>query len=217
MTLESSHIGSDGRLPVISPGNCSGSLDRVQETAPWISLSRCEQVPFQAAAWLDGLDPAHLPDGRFEAVPGDAGLGIQALLAAAKTPPSGWQSWLADDCAALAESFARRMGAERVCVRLERIDDNACCRIHADVATARMVCAYRGPSTCVVPSGHVSAAAESPDTYDGPFLRPDRFEAVILPGSLSASPVLHRSPQIEGTGLVRLLLVVSPVGTGAPI
>lgn len=185
----------------------------LHDNTPWMSLPRHEQVPFQAAAWLDELDPLHLPDGRFEAAPGDVGLGITTLLAAAKTPPSGWQGWLADDCATLAGGFARHMGIDRVGVRLDRIADNACCRIHADVATARMVCAYRGPSTCVVPASHVTAAGERPDDYAGPFLRPDRFEAAILPGSLSASPVLHRSPRIEGTGLVRLLLVVSPVGT----
>lgn len=186
-----------------------------QERVPWASLARHEPVPQHAAAWLDQLDPEHLPNGRFEVMlgnagPSDVGLGITALLAAAKTPASGWQSWLADDCASLAGDFARRMGIERVCVRLERIVDNACCRIHADVATARMVCSYRGPSTCVVPPGHVSAAAQRPDDYDGPFLMPDRFEAAILPGSLSASPTLHRSPRIEGTGCVRLLMVVSP-------
>ncbi len=185
---------------------------RLHDT-PWISLPRHEQVPFQAAAWLDALEPEHLPDGRFECGSGDVAIGITALLATAKTPPSGWQSWLADDCAALADGFARQMGVERVCVRLDRIADNACRRIHADVATARMVCSYRGPSTCIVPGSHVSTAAESPDDYSGPFLTPDRFEAAILPGTLSAAPTLHRSPRIEGSGQVRLLLVVSPAGT----
>lgn len=180
--------------------------------APWISLPRRAQVPPQAVRWLDELDPMHLPDGRFEARPDDVALGVTALLAVAKTPPSGWQSWLANDCAALADGFARQMGAERVCVRLDRISDDACCRIHADVATARMVCTYRGPTTCVVPDHRITVAAESPDTYDGPFLTPDRFEAAILPGTLSASPVLHRSPRIEGTCQVRLLLVVSSAG-----
>ncbi|MEQ8747818.1 DUF1826 domain-containing protein [Pyruvatibacter sp.] len=183
---------------------------RLYET-PWISLPRSARVPSLAAAWLDTLDPMHLPDGRFDAAPGDIELGITALLAVAKTPPSGWQSWFAKDCAAMADGFAYQMGALRLCVRLDRIDDNGCCRIHADVATARMVCTYRGPSTCVVPIGHVSTATENPDTYDGPFVTPDRFEAAVLPGTLSASPALHRSPRIEGTGLVRLLLVVSPL------
>ncbi|MGD1935280.1 MAG: DUF1826 domain-containing protein [Candidatus Phaeomarinobacter sp.] len=181
------------------------------ETVPWVSLARHEPVPAPAAAWLDELEPAHLPDGRFEAGPGDVGLGITALLATAKTPPSGWQSWLVDDCAMLADDFARQMGAERVGVRLDRITDNACRRIHADVATARMVCSYRGPSTCVVPASHATAAGGSPDDYAGPFVRPDRFEAAVLPGTLSAAPTLHRSPRIEGTGCVRLLMVVSPV------
>jgi hypothetical protein len=176
---------------------------------PWISLPRPAPVPSQAAAWLDDLDPKHIPDGRFDASPGDVALGVTALLAAAKTPPSGWQSWLADDCASLADDFARQVGAERVNVRLDRIDDNACCRIHADVAAARMVCTYRGPSTCVVPACHAKDAAEHPDTYAGPFLAPERFEAAILPGSLSTSPVLHRSPRIEGKGHARLLLVVA--------
>ncbi len=179
---------------------------------PWISLPRPAPVPSEAAAWLDNLDPKHIPDGRFDASPGDVALGVTALLAAAKTPPSGWQSWLAQDCASLADGFARQMGAERVSVRLDRIDDDACCRIHADVATARMVCTYRGATTCVVPNGQVRAASKNPDTYNGPFVTPDRFEAAILPGTLSASPVLHRSPRIEGTGQVRLLLVVSSAG-----
>jgi len=180
---------------------------------PWISLPRPAPVPSEAAAWLDDLDPKHIPDGRFDAAPGDVALGVTALLAAAKTPPSGWQSWLAEDCASLADGFARQVGAERVSVRLDRIDDNACRRIHADVAVSRMVCTYRGPSTCVVPTSAAGAAAQNPDTYDGPFVMPERFEAAILPGTLSASPVLHRSPRIEGPRQVRLLLVVSPAGT----
>lgn len=179
---------------------------------PWISLPRRSQVPHQVGAWLDGLAPMQLPNGKFEAQPDDVALGVTALLAAAKTPPSGWQSWLANDCASLADGFARQMGTERVSVRLDRISDDACCRIHADVATARMVCTYRGATTCVVPTGQVRAASKNPDTYNGPFVTPDRFEAAILPGTLSASPVLHRSPRIEGTGQVRLLLVVSSAG-----
>jgi len=186
------------------------SSAQVTDRLAWVSVPRVSQVPASAAVWLDGLDPSHLPDGRFDAAPKDVETGVMGLLEAAETPNADWRAWFARDCAALAAAFARQMGARILNVRLDRITDNACRRVHADVVSARMLCTYRGPSTLVVPSCHADDAAQDPDGYAGPFLAPQRFEAAILPGRLTAKPTFHRSPQIEGTGLVRLLLVVSP-------
>lgn len=54
---------------------------------------------------------------------------------------------LASDIARFATQFAQAMDTDRVAIRLEIVETDACRRFHADDVTARLICAYVGPGT----------------------------------------------------------------------
>ena len=114
---------------------------------------------------------------------------------------------LVDDVAALADVFAAIMGVQYLRLRLDVVNDNACCKFHIDAVTARLVCTYRGTGTQY---GISTDGQEPKRVFTVPAGCP-----IILRGTLWPDPpqsgLLHRSPPIEGTGETRLLLVLDPV------
>lgn len=105
------------------------------------------------------------------------------------------------DIVMLARRHAMVSGVDRLALRLEVIETDACRRFHADSVTLRTLCTYIGPGTqwhCVdepdavrqVPTGAVAV-----------------FKGRTL---LDPPPVLHRSPPIIVSGERRLLLVIDP-------
>ena len=73
--------------------------------------------------------------------------------------------------------------------------------------TARLICTYRGRSTQY---GNSIMRSESEEIHSVPIGSP-----IIMRGTLWRSGVtpnlLHRSPQIEGTGESRLVLILDPI------
>ena len=157
--------------------------------------------------WIDALPVEALPSARVILRPEAVRDAMTALCDAAGLPPGLQRDRLTDDVAALARVFAGLMGALFLRLRFDRVTGNACRRFHVDAVTARLVCTYRGPGTQY---GTGRDGAEPDPVFSVPTGAP-----VLLRGTLwrdgGAPGLLHRSPPIEGTGLVRLVLVLDPI------
>jgi hypothetical protein len=114
---------------------------------------------------------------------------------------------LACDMTALLDRCAALTGQDRLALRLEVVETDACRRFHADHVTLRLLCTYIGPGT----QWHRLAT-------------PDAIEQVatgavaLFKGRQMLDPptVLHRSPPIAATGERRLLLVIDPARAPTP-
>lgn len=110
---------------------------------------------------------------------------------------------LRDDILALARRFAAFMQVDAVRLRLEAVTTNACRRIHADNADLRLITTYHGRGTDYLP--------DDAELVEANLLRMPTGAIGLFKGRLFAdghAPCLHRSPPIEGSGEVRLVLVI---------
>jgi hypothetical protein len=108
---------------------------------------------------------------------------------------------LASDVTLLATRFAEVMAVNAVRVRVERVDSNACKKVHADYTDVRLITTYAGPGTDVAPHGDVDCCLERLPTgwvglFKGRTYAPDH------------PPCFHRSPPVGDTGEKRLMLVI---------
>eukprot|EP00581_Thalassiosira_minuscula_P015161 CAMPEP_0183713276 /NCGR_PEP_ID=MMETSP0737-20130205/8165_1 /TAXON_ID=385413 /ORGANISM="Thalassiosira miniscula, Strain CCMP1093" /LENGTH=281 /DNA_ID=CAMNT_0025942037 /DNA_START=146 /DNA_END=994 /DNA_ORIENTATION=+ len=102
-----------------------------------------------------------------------------------------------------------------VYVKLQVIGDNACKFWHQDCVPLRMVTTYRGPSTEWVPPVFSketlkqrqsdSKHAQSLSQYDVALFKGCGYEDS---GRRDHPGIVHRSPQTEGTGIHRLVLIL---------
>jgi hypothetical protein len=158
-------------------------------------------------AWIDMLEPACLPAARIVVPPTVARDAVSHLFCRAGMPAVEHREVLADDIAALADAFAKLMKTPYLRLRLDVVNDNACCKFHIDSVTARMVCTYRGTGT----QYGISTDGEQPQrVFTVPTGAPVILRGTLWP-DLPQSGLLHRSPPIEGTGETRLVLVLDPV------
>lgn len=111
---------------------------------------------------------------------------------------------LAGDVGLLLRRHAALTGEDRLRLRLEVIETDACRRFHADYVTLRLLCTYLGPGTQWCRSAAVEAICEVPTGAAGVF----KGRLLIDP-----PPVLHRSPPIVATGARRLVLAIDPIQT----
>ncbi|MEQ3745245.1 MAG: DUF1826 domain-containing protein [Henriciella sp.] len=162
-------------------------------------------LPPAVENWLDGIAPRNLPDGRYIVKPSNVAASIETLFAAQRLATTLALTWLSKDAEQLSHCVCRIARTQRVRLRLERVDDNACSKLHMDDVVARMICTYRGPSTQLGFETSVSDEIQMVPTGMPVLLKGKRW-----PGH--ATPALrHRSPQIEGTGITRLVLVLEGV------
>lgn len=172
-------------------------------------------VPPGIDAQLDELPAELLPNFRLEG-PLERVTGWLRLLAATPGLPASL-GWVIDDCARQAVRFVDASGSTEIAIKLERITDDACRRLHFDYVAHRLVCTYRGPGTEWLPPHHQAALGDERDAVPQAWLVPvPRFAAALFAGRLSpgARPILHRSPPIAGTGQVRLVLTINEPFSG---
>ena len=187
----------------LSPGPTAQRLSRLALQSGPISVIPRTLEPGVLKA-LDALPSACLPHIRARSI--DA-----ALRSFGFAPP--WLSeWLSDDVVFLARLFKNLVGAERVLVRLEAIQDNACQRFHTDNVRFRLVTTYRGPGTEWLSSADASILQEDHVSLVGKILRLDRSQVAVMRGARGATAdrpgLLHRSPRIAGSGTTRLFLAI---------
>lgn len=156
--------------------------------------------------WIDALGLDNLPRARAVLRPAAVADAVHNMCDLAGMPDRPERAWLVEDVAALARRFSHTLRAPCVRLRFDAVTTNACRRFHRDAVTARLVCTYKGTGTQF---GVSVNGAEPATIFTVPTCAP-----VVLTGSLwptQPSPVLlHRSPPIEGTGEVRMVLVLDP-------
>jgi hypothetical protein len=171
--------------------------------------------PVGMAAALDALPFDNLPHFRIE---GPVKLVANRLIQLSGTPGLiAPLAWVMVDVAAQAQRFADITGTMHIGLKLERITDNACRKLHHDYVAHRLVCTYRGPGTEWLPHQHEQALGDERETVPPEWLEPvPRFAAALFAGRVlpGARPVLHRSPPIAGTGEVRLVLTINEPFSG---
>ncbi|MEM9001807.1 MAG: DUF1826 domain-containing protein [Bacteroidota bacterium] len=102
-------------------------------------------------------------------------------------------------------------------VVLARVGTTMCPRFHADNNQLRMLCTYYGPGTLWLPEHAVDRKAYQNGKGNQNILLDESFvqqvdtgDVVILKGALypDATPILHRSPNIQKNSGERLLLTI---------
>ncbi|MEM8579532.1 MAG: DUF1826 domain-containing protein, partial [Pseudomonadota bacterium] len=164
-------------------------------------------VPEDVTRWLAALPQDRLPRGRVVIRPAAAAAAVTEMCAA--VGESGGAAFAAD-VADLADAFADVMQAAWVRLRLDVVTTNACRRFHVDALRARLVCTYLGTGTQY---GLAAPRNEPAQVHTVATGTPILLRGTQWPAHRAPS-LLHRSPPIEGTGEVRLVLVLDPM-TGA--
>ena len=165
------------------------------------------QTPPDVQSWLDGIDGEALPRARVVLPRHAVGEVVQQLFDMANLTDGAERAWLQQDIIGLADILSDLMNARYLWLRLDVVTTNGCRKFHIDVATARLVCTYRGTGT------------QYGDSSDGDDPRRvftvQTGAPILLRGTLRPteppSSLLHRSPPIEGTGETRFVLVLDPV------
>lgn len=145
------------------------------------------------------LDLTQIDDLRTDVLPGEA---LDDRLDAAGYPTAAIAP-IATDIAALVRHHAALTGINRVALRLEVVETDACHRFHADYVTLRTLCTYIGPGT------QWRRPAQSDAILQIATGMPAVFKGRLL---LDPPTVLHRSPPISASGAARLILVLDPTG-----
>lgn len=176
------------------------AMERASDAAIWT-----RPLPLSVEDWLNDIPAKNLPDGRYILRPSEAAACVETLFAARGLVATPALTWLSKDAERLAHSVCDVAGTEKVRLRLETVDDNACSRLHIDNVVARMICTYRGPGTQL---GLDTSAPDDIQTV--PTGMPVLLKGKLWPGEC-APELRHRSPPIEGTGITRLVLVLEGV------
>ncbi len=168
--------------------------------------------------WLDRLDVATLPHLRVLVQPGDLRPALEPLLDTCGMTAGDMRDLLVDDIGWLVSAFAIITGSERVDVRLERVDHDACWKFHRDTVEARLVTTYRGPTTEWVQMAQAGQAIAEQKAYQGPLERLGVHDVALFKGNCAGpnSGIVHRSPPIAGTGLSRLFLCLNKQSEVSP-
>ncbi len=176
------------------------------------SLPRCFQD------WLAQLEDSLLPHIRVLVRPEDTIKALESLLNDSGMPEDALRSLLLCDVRRLVTAFARITGTDRVDVRLERVNDDACWKFHRDCVEARLLATYRGPTTEWVLPEQAEAALRAQTDYKGPIEQLGDNDVAIFKGSCAepGNGIVHRSPPIAGTGQTRLLLCLNKRSTVSP-
>ena len=160
------------------------------------------QTPPDVQSWLDGIDGEALPRARVVLPRHAVGEVVQQLFDMENLTDGAERAWLQQDIIGLADILSDLMNARYLRLRLDVVTTNACRKFHIDVATARLVCTYRGTGT----QYGVSSDGDDPRRV----FTVQTGAPILLRGTLRPteppSSLLHRSPPIEGTGETRFVL-----------
>ncbi len=186
----------------VAAGERPEILSRIREPGVAAAIWRRAEDP-AFAEWVEAIPPGRLPRLRTETPPEAAAAALGAALAAAETPEGEHAARMVAECAALARRFAEIMGAKRLRLRLDVVEDDGCRRFHLDNVPARLLMTLRGRGT---EYGALPEAGDPDPVFRLPALAAAIFRGARWPGP-EATGLVHRSPPIRA-GETRLLLVV---------
>lgn len=182
---------------VVTSGPARASLDTIARPDAALAIwSRSLPDALRAALAsleLDKVDDVSLDLAIDEAIGG-------ALVDAGYADPVA--TLLAEDIELLARRHAALTGEDRLRLRLEVIETDACRRFHADFVTLRLLCSYVGPGTQWCRADAIDAVCDVPTGAVGVF----KGRSLLDPPTL-----LHHSPPISATGERRLVLAIDPL------
>jgi hypothetical protein len=162
---------------------------------------------------LDALPAERLPRLRFKGSPEDVRAPLLAAIVEVGFGPSWLASWFAEDVSRQAALFVEIAGVETVSLRLDVLADDACRKFHVDEVRLRLLTTYRGPGTEWLSPRMLALLKPNEPLPAESVNRLAPGDLAILRGGKSAKPdepgLLHRSPPIAGTGVVRLLLAIN--------
>jgi hypothetical protein len=195
-------------------------------------LDRVWRAPCHAAVWRRMPDPAIAAAAR--ALTQDAALDLHAAgdgagvatgfaVALARRVPHADLAPLLGDIAGLVDRFRRLLRLDVALAQIETVARDGCRYFHADRVHGRLLCTYAGPGTVIAPEEIVDRRALGSGSNErilrgdpARLIRLDAGDVGLLMGDLapgeSGRGVVHRSPAIAGTGIVRLVLRVDLPG-----
>jgi hypothetical protein len=201
--------------PVAADHWHAGGQPEALETiaAPMVNLAVWQRrMPSGALAEAIKLVVGHQGAVLIEDRPAQIETALAAAIRAACWPDL---PCLCADAADLGQRFAAIMGPEALSLRLEIIDGDACRKFHADYVTARLITTYVGPGSEWLSNEDAAGLASGVPSGQLAVRRVRSGDVALFKGRRwSDSPIIHRSPPIEGTGQRRLVLVINPAEPG---
>lgn len=146
------------------------------------------------------------------------------LTQATEGLPAPARDWLTRDIRGLLARLAKLAGARRLRVFFGAIRTNQCSKFHTDFVRYRLITTYVGPGTELVPDHAVDRAAlehpaDCPCDANTAIVRDAAAVRHAVPGEVllmrgeipDGRGAVHRSPSIQGTGRVRVVLIANTV------
>lgn len=186
-------------------------LQRITEPGVNLSLWQRTGLP-HVSVELSGLRGADLADARRETSAAGFDRDLSELLRLQNLDPAAFAHWRAD-LGMLSKHFFHLAGGRDVRFRLVTTDRDDCRRFHVDRTSLRLLCTYRGPGTEWLTDQQVDRAAQASGAPNEAIIRygtPSHFGTFWVgvmkgdPGN-SGQGLVHRSPPVENTGVVRVL------------
>ncbi|MEL7190266.1 MAG: DUF1826 domain-containing protein [Pseudomonadota bacterium] len=163
----------------------------------------------QSPAALENLVTDNVQDARFQTKRADLRQRLTQELEKSGFANGLERDELIADVEMLADHYCSILGLGELDLRLEVVTTNSCRKWHADYVKARLITTYTGSGTQWLDQSDADRVRQGEDP-----LRINSMSAGdvgIFKGKLATdTPVIHRSPPIEGTGEKRLLLVLNP-------
>jgi len=192
-------------------------LARIHDPAVGLAMWK-RQVRLDLRAWLALTDADLLPAGRVLADLNDIRAATEAIFDMSGTPDGPAAGILIGDIVDLAERFAAIAETDRVDIRLEVLDHDACWKFHQDRVPLRMLTTYLGPGTQYVEPHDSDQALREQRAYSGIVHDIPEQAVALFKGTLcdTGNGVVHRSPAVAETGETRLLLCLNPPSPSSP-
>lgn len=190
-------------------GSSSTVLDEIQDVSVGL-VCWVRRFPESLARAFDEWPVEALPHASFTATRSGLRTTVRDMLSRCTGAPASARAALAADLLILAHCFCQQTNAMEFDCRVEAVDDNSCWKFHHDNVSLRLLTTYRGPGTQWVPRTQGNEALKAQGAYGGTIYELPRFGVALMKGSAAArGGIVHRSPRIEGTGTVRLLVTIN--------
>jgi Protein of unknown function (DUF1826) len=176
---------------------------------PDINIAIWQRSPI---AVLESLDLTVLSDIRFTSPIGMLPDMLQREMVAAGYRSRIARHSLASDILSLANHFSIAMNLSKVEIRLEVISTNACHKYHADWVTARLITTYLGRGTQWISNEDAMRHRDGAPVETLFHHSIKTCDVALFKGHVwsNNAPAIHRSPPIDGSGEMRLILVINP-------
>jgi hypothetical protein len=166
---------------------------------PGVTLAVWQRaLPHDVARWLAGLDVDAIQDLSFGCEVAALQAEVEDGLIQAGYPVGPFRDWLTRDMAGIGRQFASLLELDELVIRMEVIETDACRKFH------------RGPGTQWLRADDAEAFAKG-TCVEGLTVEQLATGAVaLMKGRLweLERPLVHRSPPLEGTGLLRIVMVM---------